>query len=166
MGFFDFLTGTGGKLKQAKVSPEAQEALEQLLKGGITEDELYNLGGDYLKQLFSGDYAAFEAPLIEQFEQQIVPGIAERFAGVGGMSSSGLNLALAEAAKGLSTQLGAQRAGLMQSTLGQALGYAEAPYQQMAKGLQLQPEQYYQPGRFGLLSELLKGLKFNIHKTL
>lgn len=158
MAFTDFLFGKKGKVKQKAVSPEAEEAWNRLLEGGISQEELYQLGGDYLKNLFSGDFSAFEQPLMEQFEEQIVPGIAERFAGVGAGSSSGLNQALAQAAKGLSSQLGAQRAGLMQSTLGQALGYAGAPYQQMGTALGMSPfTQYYKPGSEGLLGGALRG---------
>jgi len=158
MGFTDFLFGKKGKMKKKALSPEAEEAWNKLLQGGITEDELYGLGGDYLKNLFSGDFSAFEQPLLDQFEQEIAPGIAERFAGMGAGSSSGLNQALAQAAKGLSTQLGAQRAGLMQSALGQALGYAQAPYAGMASGLGLSPyTQYYRPGSQGMLGGLLSG---------
>lgn len=155
MSFWDFMKSKESKMKP--YSKEAEGAWKQLLEGGITEDELYNLGGDYLKNLFSGDFSAFEQPLIDQFEQQIVPGIAERFAGMGAGSSSGLNLALAEASKGLSTQLGAQKAGLMQNLLPQTLQYAQAPYQNMVQGLQ-NPPFYQRQGSKGFLERMLEQL--------
>lgn len=64
-------------------------------------------------------------PTMQRFQQQVVPGIQERFAGEGLSSSSALNQALASAAGDVSTQMGSMLPGFMESQRGmkmQALG--------------------------------------------
>ena len=159
MSFFDFLTGKPGKIEQAQIFTDEQiEALKRILAGGgRPEGELYGAGEEYIKRLLSGEgFEEFEAPLIRQFEEQTVPGVAERFAGIGGLSSSGLQQALGQAASGLTEKLGAQRAGLTQQALGQGLQYAQQPMQNLLAALGLKPQQpYYQPGTTGFASQML-----------
>lgn len=71
-----------------------------------------------------------QGPALEQFENQILPSILERFSGAGARSSSALNQTLGESAKGLTTNLAAMRAqGLQNATqvrqnaINQLLGY-------------------------------------------
>jgi len=59
-----------------------------------------------------GAFEAFEAPYKRQFQEEIMPGIAEQYAGAGAMSSSAFPLAAAQAGKGLTEQLASLRAGL------------------------------------------------------
>lgn len=87
----------------------------------------------------------FAQPYMDQFNQQTVPGLAERFAGMGGMggglSSSGFGQSLSAAGGNLQNQLAALKAGLgqqaAQSLMGQygnmtgtALGTPTFGYQQ------------------------------------
>jgi hypothetical protein len=80
-------------------------------------------GGDIYQRLFGmakGDQDLFnqlEAPAIRQFQQQIAPGIAQRYAGSGIGSSSGMQNALAGAAGNLAENLQGQRMGLMQQSM-------------------------------------------------
>ena len=73
------------------------------------------------------DFSAMEAPALEQWEQQVIPSIMERFANSGG--SSGLNQMLSQGARGVTTDLAAMRnqnrwnrAQLMSQNRGNLLG--------------------------------------------
>jgi len=59
-----------------------------------------------------------QRPALDQFQNQIVPGILERFSGLGAARSSALNQTLGEAAKGLGTNLAALRAQQQQGAAG------------------------------------------------
>lgn len=96
---------------------------------GYYQSPLYQAGSDYLQNALSNDpqaYAAYEAPHLRQFQQQ-VGGIAERFGGLGATSSSGFQQALAGATTDLQERLAALRAGIQERALPQALQYAGAP---------------------------------------
>lgn len=56
------------------------------------------------------------------FNQQIAPGIANRYAGSGIGASSGMQNAIAGAGANLSSQLASQRSGLMQQAMHDVLG--------------------------------------------
>lgn len=157
--FSDFFTGSQGKMK-----PFNKQALQQLMQliqngGGLNQSSLYGSGSNFLQSILSnqpGAFESFEAPYKEQFEQQTVPMIAERFAGMGtgggASSSSGLQQALAQAGKGLSTNLAALRGGLQMQAAPQALAYSQQPIQNLLQALGLIPGQYYeQPGQGGFL---------------
>ncbi len=99
----------------------------------LASSPLYQQGSDYLSNLLSGSpesTAAFEAPAMRQFNEQIMPGIAEQFAGVGGLSSSGFQNSAAGAGASLAERLQALRSGLQFQGAGQALGYSQAPFSQ------------------------------------
>lgn len=135
----------GGKSKQDKLqnynpySEEQQNFINQLA-------ELVQQGNlqafQYLNQILSDDpelMEQFEAPLREKFEQQEIPSILERMTnrGTGSAGGSALNQSLGEAAKGLYTNLAAQRANLKGSAINalqqygnQALTKMNTPYTQ------------------------------------
>jgi len=88
----------------------------------------------------------FAQPYMNQFEQQTVPGLAERFAGMGGMggglSSSGFGQALSSAGGNLQAQLAQLKAGLGQQAAQSLMGQ----YGQMSQmGLNAQPFGYAKP---------------------
>lgn len=100
-------------------NPQQQALFEQLAQmlGGLSSQS-----GGYLQDLLSGNseaYDRFSAPYMRQFQQEIVPGLAERFAGVGGLSSSGFQNALGQAGAGLSENLASMREGLRSQIPGQ-----------------------------------------------
>lgn len=158
----------GGKDRNKRRSvytPEQQKLLKDYISKGIETSPLYGAGSDFLQSLLSnepGAFEAFEAPYKRQFEQEIAPGIAERFAGMGtggSLASSGLNNSLARAATDLQTNLASLRGNLQLGALPQALAYAQQPYSNQAVALgQRSFENVYQPGSIGLLGEAVKGV--------
>ena len=117
-----FWTGRPSKYVQLpKLTPEQmriQQQLEQSAQGpgaggafGGAADYYYNLMSDQSK-----DAAAFEKPMMRQYNEQIIPDLAEQFAGMGsgGLSSSGFRNAAVSAGADLSERLGAMRANLRQ----------------------------------------------------
>lgn len=82
----------------------------------------------YLQGLFSDDSesaAAFEAPYMRQFNEQTIPALAERFAGLGATSSSGFQQALGQAGAGLSENLASLREQLKYGAAQQGMGGIE-----------------------------------------
>jgi hypothetical protein len=79
---------------------------------------------DFLKTSPDEQYKSFEKPIMSQFNQEIAPGIAERFAGMGAMNSSGFQQAMGAAGSNLSERLGMLREGLKSNYRQQQLGAA------------------------------------------
>lgn len=113
------------------LDPGQQQVLSQLtggLGGGI-QNLLQMLTG--LTSGEPGATQAFEAPAMRQFQEQIIPQLAERFtgAGAGAQDSSAFRQQLGAAGAGLAenlqalrSQLGLQAGGQLSGLLGQALG--------------------------------------------
>jgi hypothetical protein len=145
----------GGKDKFGKVSTmtkDQQRILNQLSQMLGPDGQLgqgYQGALQYQQDLMDPNSEAvrqFSQPYMNQFEQQTVPGLAERFAGMGGMggglSSSGFGQSLSAAGGNLQAQLAALKAGLGQQAAGQLM----SQYGQMANmGLNAQPFMYTQP---------------------
>lgn len=161
-GYSSFNTGT----KQQ--SQFLQQLLGQLSgqSSNIGENPLFQQGSNYLQQLLSGSpesIAAFEAPAMRQFNEQIIPGLAERFSGLGAgaQSSSAFRQALGQAGAGLSENLQALKSGLQFGSLPQALGYAQQPisnlqgFSQLGLGTQMRG---FMPKQQGFLQQLLSAL--------
>jgi hypothetical protein len=135
-------TWSGQKEKIEKLStllPQQKHMLEKLLKhperqySDVTQNPNYQSGSNYINQILSQNpemMKQFEAPYMRQFNEQIVPGISERFSDLGAQKSSGFNQAMAQAGSGLSEQLAAMRASLGMQALAPALSYAQMPFQQ------------------------------------
>jgi hypothetical protein len=91
-------------------------------------------------------FSKLEAPLLNKFNREILPGIANRYAGSGISGSSGLQNSLASAATDLGTNLQAQRAQMMQQSMRDVLGLGEhllgMPTQQF--GLAKKPPSFWQ----------------------
>jgi hypothetical protein len=80
---------------------------------------------EYLQQLLSGSpeaTKAFSDPYMRQFNEEIVPGIAERFAGSGALSSSGFQNSLGQAGAGLAERLASLRENLRMGAANTGLG--------------------------------------------
>jgi hypothetical protein len=150
-------TMTGGQqklLKQMMQMLGPQGGLGQGMQGGV----------NYQQQLIDPSSQAvnqFAQPYMNQFEQQTVPGLAERFAGMGamggGLSSSGFGQALGAAGGNLQAQLAQLKAGLGQ----QAAQSLMSQYGGMAgMGLAAQPFGYQRPQQGfgqGLMSSWAQG---------
>ena len=147
------------------LNPQQASLLQQLLgsmsgqEGNISQNPLYQSGGNYLQKILSGDTEAFEAPLMRQFNERIIPGLAERFAGAGAgaQSSSAFQNALGSAGADLSERLGALRGGLQGQAAGQALGYAQQPVNNLQNLLSMNT-QAFAPKQKSWLQEMLTGL--------
>lgn len=155
-GVYDALFGTKGRVHQAQTLNPQQNMLQQNLIGGLQGGQSNIPGFGYLQNLLSGNpeaFSAYEAPALRQFHQQIVPGLAERFAGLGmgAQGSSAFQQQLASAGGRLSQDLAAQRAGLQQGALGQLQGFY---------GQAMQPsfQNFYQQPTQGALHGLASGL--------
>lgn len=161
MGFMDSLFGTPGRIEALpSMTGEQSQLLAQLL-GGLGgqggQGGALGAGLGNLQTLLGGGKQAFEAfekPALRQFQEQIVPGIAERFTsmGAGAQGSSAFGQQLGAAGAGLAESLSGQRAGLQSQVLSQLSNL-------LGLGIGAQPFQYQAiPGQEGGLSKLLGGL--------
>ena len=146
--------GTPGRVEQIPtVTPEQSQLLQSLLGqlGGPLSSGIGNL-----QQILSGSpeaLRAFQAPALRQFQEQIVPGIAERFSGLGAGSqrSSAFAQSLGSAGADLAERLAAQRANLQSGALSQLQGLLGTSMQSQFQNLQI-------PGQEGALQGLFRGL--------
>ena len=114
-----FLTGESAEFEPVStLLPEHQGVLK-----GATNAAKKGQGGafgqarDYYSSLLDEDndtYNAMQRPELRRFNEQIIPDLAEQFAGMGsgGLSSSGFQNASINAGTDLSERLGAMRANL------------------------------------------------------
>jgi len=126
-GFFksigNFLFGTPEKRQNVStLRPEQEGLYNQLVNSGTQQGAggAFGQSADYYRNLLgddSSDYNAFAAPQLRQYNEDIMPGISEQFAGMGsgGLSSSGFRNAQVQGATDLSERLGAIRANLRQA---------------------------------------------------
>lgn len=153
----DFLTGTPGQINQvSNLRPDQEGLSQQLVNAGMQPGAggAFGTAADYYRNLMSDENAdinAFSAPALRQFNQDIMPGIAEQYAtgggGQGSFSSSGFRNAQVQAGTDLAERLGAIRANLRQSG-------AQGLQNIGQLGLQPFQQNYEQPGTPGLLSQL------------
>jgi hypothetical protein len=99
----------------------------------ITQQPGYQTGLGWLQDMFNdqGFFDRFEAPLQRQFQEQTVPELANRFAGMGSggaLGSTGFRNQLAREGSNLSTNLAALRGGMQQQAIPQLLGYSQQPF--------------------------------------
>lgn len=123
------------------MNPQQMQLFQQLLQQmqgvqGLNQNPLYQQGADYWQNLLKGGdeaFEKFEAPYKRQFNEQTVPGLAERFSGMGAgaQKSSAFGQALSSAGASLSENLAGLRSGLQGQAAQQGLGYAQAPFQQL-----------------------------------
>lgn len=102
-----YLSGNKDKVKNInQLTPEQQQLLQnyaQQIMGMQAPGGAYDLAQQYNTKLLSGDPEAYErwaAPYRQEFEQETIPMLSERFAGIGGglgggvMGSSGFGQAI------------------------------------------------------------------------
>lgn len=117
------------------LNPGQQNFQDMILKLFSGQGGQMGGGLGYLQELLSGSpesTAAFEAPLKREFNEQTVPGLAERFsgAGAGAQKSSAFGQALSSAGAGLSENLGALRGGMRMQGLQQLMSLLVPAMQQ------------------------------------
>jgi len=103
---------------------EQEPLYRQLVKAGLGKGAggAFGSAGDYYRNLLEGQddesqYNDLSAPIMRQYQEDIVPGLSEQFAGFGGggsLSSSGFRNAQVQGATDLSERLGQLRANLSQ----------------------------------------------------
>jgi hypothetical protein len=148
MALFDFLFGKGDSVEKVpNISPEQQNLLSSILSqlgllGGSGGN--YGMAQNRLGELLQGDqssYDRFSDPYLRQYHEEILPQLAEHYAGRGALGSSGFAQSLGAAGAGLQERLAALRGGLQQNAIGTSLGQ----YNQLAGlGLGTQPFNYLQ----------------------
>lgn len=158
----NMITGKEGQFGSS-YNPQQQNYMQQGLNqlnpqmGDITQNQTFQGGNEWLQSLFSDPefFKSFEAPLMRQFEEETIPGLANRFAGMGSggsLGSTAFRNQLGREGSTLHEKLGALRGGMQQQGANQALQYAQQPASNYFQQLQqmLQPTQnVYQPGLFG-----------------
>lgn len=152
--FMNFLFGKGEQLQQVpRFTQPQQDIFSQLQQGA---GEALPAGFEQLLAMLTQDPQAaqqFEAPAMRQFEEQILPTIAERFTGVlgeGAQRSSAFGQQLGQAGAGLAESLQAQRGGRQQNALTQLM-------QLMQTGLTPQFQTLLRQRQPGLLETGAKG---------
>lgn len=143
-GFFE---GTPAEYEQVSNLTPEQLKLEEERRGSA--QGAFGQSGDYWRDILSNNpeaFKAFEAPAQRQFNEQIIPDLAEQFAGMGfggaGLNSGGFQTALGSAGVDLSERLAAMRAGLRENAasnlynLGQSALQPHTQYQQTNPGSQ------------------------------
>jgi hypothetical protein len=162
--FSEWLFGSPDKLKKIDTGTKQQQGLHNNILAqamGMSQGGGgYDLANQYFNSLLGGNqqeaFNQFSQPYLQQFEEQILPQIAERFAGSGALSSSGFGQALGGAASGLQSQL----AQLFSQLQGQAAQQQYGQYNQLSQtGLNYQPFAYQkQAGSQGFLPSILGGI--------
>lgn len=149
--FKEFWGGTPPENKQISTLRPDQEALsQQLVNAGMNPGAggAFGTAADYYRNNLSdnsADFNAYAAPQMRQFNEEIIPGLSEQFAGMGsgGLSSSGFRNAAVNAGTDLSERLGSIRARLRENAAQGLSGIGQ-------QGLQPFVENTQQPGEGGL----------------
>lgn len=152
----DFLTGTPEVREQvSNLTPSQMRNQKQLERAGRRRGAggAFGDSADYYRDLLSNnsaDFDSFAAPEMRRFNEQIIPDLAEQFAGMGSgaLSSSGFRNAAVGAGADLSERLGAIRAQLRQQG---AAGLTNIGQMGLTPHSQWQTTQ---PGSEGFLSQI------------
>lgn len=162
--FSEWLFGSPDKYTKMDLGTQEQTGLHNDIlaraMGMSQQGGGYDLANQYNNNLLGPNqqqaYDQFSQPYLQQFNEQILPGIAERFAGAGALSSSGFGQSLGGAASGLQAQL----AQLFSSLQGQAAQQQYGQYNQLAQtGLNHQQFGYrHTPSSQGFLNNLAVGV--------
>lgn len=119
----------------------------------ITQNQNYQEGSNWLSQIFNDPefFKNFEAPLQRQFEEETIPGLANRFASMGSggsLGSTGFRNQLGREGSKLHEMIASLRGGMQQQGVNQGLQYAQQPasnyFQQMQQLLQPTENTYQQ----------------------
>lgn len=172
MGFWkqvgNFLTGTPGKRENVSTLRPDQESLYNQLQAasqGAGAGGAYGDAADYYRDLLSNDSQTMNqmaAPQMRQFNEEIIPGLSEQFAGMGsgGLSSSGFRNAAVNAGTDLSERLGAIRAQLRQQGAAGLAGIGNQGLQSYSQNMETQP------GTKGFLDTVSSGVGNMIGQTV
>lgn len=154
----NFLFGNKAKdYQRSSFSPEQQPLFEQLLASnmGPGAGGSFGTSADYYRDLLgnnSADFQSFAEPELRRFREDIVPQLAEQFAGMGSgaLTGSGFRNAALQAGTSLSERLAALRANLRQQG-------AQGLFQFGQQGLMPAVENIHRPATGGLLGGFAQG---------
>lgn len=143
----NFLTGTPEEHKRvSNLLPEQQPLFEQLQAAGLNAGAggAFGDAADYYRDLLSNDSQTAQsmfAPEMRRFNEDIIPGLSEQFAGMGagGLSSSGFRNAAVGAGTDLSERLGAIRAQLRAQGAAGLAGIGQAGLGNFSQDVMTQP---------------------------
>lgn len=167
------LTGSSGKhgSTYGKNQRSLIDDLISQIKGrgnenNINQNPQFQQGQDWLSGLFNDPqfFERFEAPLQRQFQEQTIPDLANRFAGMGSggsLGSTGFRNQLAREGSNLSTNIAALRGNMQQNAVPQLLGYAQQPfsnYMSLLNSALTPTKNTYQPPSSGFLGGLAPGI--------
>jgi len=158
----NMITGKEGEFKSS-YNPQQLDFMKQGLgglnpqMGNINQNPTFQGGNEWLQNLFSDPefFKSFSAPIMRDFEENTIPNLANRFAGMGSggsLGSTAFRNQLGRESSTLHEKLATLKGGLQQTGVNQALQYGQAPVSNYMQQLQqlLQPTQnVYQPGLFG-----------------
>lgn len=150
--FGNFFLGKPEKTQQFSTLNQGQgDLLSQLLSmlSGSLPQAFQNQN-----DILSGNpeaFKSFEAPAMRQFNEEILPSLAEGFGGLGAGSSSGAQQTFARAGERLSENLQAQRSGLQQNAMQNLMGF-------LGQGLQPTQQTAIRPATSGFLGGLAPGI--------
>jgi hypothetical protein len=120
----------------------------------INQNPMYQQGNEWLMSMFNDPdfFNSFEAPLQRQFQEETIPGLANRFASMGTGGSTGSTAfrnQLGREGSNLHTNIAALRGGMQQQGVNQLMNSAQMPFNNMAQmyglGLSHPTENVYQP---------------------
>jgi hypothetical protein len=160
----EWLFGSSPKIQKKATGTAAQQQfggqdLMSLLQQMMGQGGGLQQANQYDQSLLGNGQEAFNqfsAPYLQQFQEQILPMIAERFAGGGALSSSGFGQAVGGAGAGLQSNL----AQLFSQLQGQAAGRQQGQFQNLSQiGLGYSPFAYHEKqGTTGFAAPFLTGL--------
>lgn len=146
---------------QSTYLPEQQKLIEQATSGvgaqgmpDITQNPQYKQQNDWLMSMFNDPefFKSFEAPIMRQFQEQTLPQLTNRFAGMGtggNFQSSAFQNQLGREGANLHEKIAALRGMMQQNAIPQLQQSAQMPssnYQQLLNSvLSPQPNNVYQP---------------------
>lgn len=153
-----FFEGTPEQNYQQSTLSEAQQPLFEQLQSatqGRGAGGAFGQAADYNRDILDNNSETINqlnAPELRRFNQEIIPGLAEQFAGMGsgGLSSSGFRNAAVNAGVDLSERLGAIRANLRNQSAQNLQNLGQ-------QGLGNYTENIHRPGTPGFLDTFAKG---------
>lgn len=144
--------------QQTQLAPEQIPLYEQSVNAGLNKGAggAFGDSADYYRNLLSDDSADFDMfarPEMRRFNEEIIPGLSEQFAGMGsgGLSSSGFRNAAVNAGTDLSERLGAIRGNLRTQA-------AQGLFQAGQQGLQHHLENVHVDGQPGFFQGAASGI--------
>lgn len=159
-GFKEFFLGNAPERENVStLRPEQEKQYRNLQKAALKKGApgVYGDVADYHRSNLSdnpADFDKFAAPALRQYNEDIVPGLSEQFAGMGagGLSSSGFQNAQIQGATDLSERLGAIRAELRQRSAEGLQGIGDRSLQSYSTNVETRP------GSEGVLPGLVKSI--------